>query len=112
MPRINTQVLQALTTSNATPATGISETYKFRPRKGHDILTYSIHAGTMAGGGGGSISGTYVLEASVPDMAAWITVPDGTITDTETSGTFVPGKALDLRWNCTVAGDDVVVRIG
>jgi len=112
MPRINEQVLQALTTDNSTPATGISATYKFRPRKGHDILTYSIHAGTTAGGGGGAITGVYVLEASVPDMAAWITIPDGTFTDTETSGTFVPGKAMDLRWNCTTGGTDVVVRIG
>lgn len=105
MPRANEQVLQALTTATQ------SATYKYRKRKGHDIVGYSLTAGTMAGSGGGSITGTYVLEASPPDMNSWITVTDGTFTNTEASGTFVPGGDMDIRWNCTVA-DTVVVRIG
>lgn len=106
MPRINEQVLQALTTATQ------SATYKYRKRKGHDILTYSVVAGTMAGSGGGALTGVYVLESSPPDQASWITVTDGTFTNTEASGTFVPGGDMDLRWNCTTADTDVVVRIG
>lgn len=107
MARINEQVAQALTTTNATPATGISATYKYRKRKGHDILRYSLYAAD-----GGAITGVYVLEVSRPDAAIWITAPDGTFTNTETSGTFVPGGNCDIRWNCTTADTDVTVTIG
>jgi len=108
MARINEQVLQVLTT------TGQSATYKYRKRKGHDILAYSLVQGTLpsTGTGGGAIVGTYLLEAASPDSGDWITVADGTFVDSEASGTFVPGRDMDVRWNCTTADTDVVVRIG
>lgn len=101
MARINEQVTMAFTTTEQ------SATYKYRKRKGHDILRYSLYAAD-----GGAITGVYVLEVSRPDAAIWITVPDGTFTDTETSGTFVPGGNCDLRWNCTTAGTDITATIG
>ena len=109
MARINEQVLQNITSATT------SATYKYRKRKGHDIIAYSIVAGSLTDGlasGGGAITGTYVLESAVPGTSAWITVPDGTFTDTETSGTFVPGGDMDLRWNCTAYTTATVVRIG
>ena len=106
MARINEQVLQALTTVET------SAVYKYRKRKGHDIVKYTLTAGTMAGSGGGALTGVYSLETSVPGMDSWNTVTSGTFTNTETSGTFVPGGNIDIRWNCTTAGDDVVVSIG
>lgn len=109
----NRRVQSALTTTNATPATGISATYKYRKRKGHDIVRYSLQAGTLPlTSGGGTITGAYKLEVSNPDAGVWVDVPDGEFTNTETSGTFVPGNDCDIRWNCTVADTDVVVTIG
>ncbi len=109
----NRRVQSALTTTNATPATGISATYKYRKRKGHDIVRYSLQAGTLPlTSGGGAITGAYKLEVSNPDAGVWVDVPDCTFTNTETSGTFVPGNDCDIRWNCTVADTDVVVTIG
>lgn len=107
MARINEQVLQLLTSSNATPATGISATYKYRRRKGHDILTYSV-----AEVDGGAFTSTVSLECATPGTNDWVTVANGTATNAETSGTFVPGGNLDLRWNCTAYTDTVRVRIG
>lgn len=101
MPRINEQVRKAFTTTEQ------SATYKYRKRKDHDILRYSLYAAD-----GGAITGVYVLEISEPDKGVWITVPDGTFTNTETSGTFVPGGNCDLRWNCTTAGTDITASIG
>lgn len=101
MARINEQVTKAFTTTEQ------SATYKYRKRKGHDILRYSLYSAD-----GGAITGVYVLEVSRPDAAIWITAPDGTFTDTETSGTFVPGGNCDLRWNCTTAGTDITATIG
>lgn len=98
---INRQVRKSFTTTEQ------SDTYKYRKRKGHDIIRYSLYAS-----GGGAITGVYVLEASEPGANTWITVPDGTFTDTETSGTFVPAGNVDLRWNCTTAGTDITATIG
>lgn len=101
MARINEQVTTAFTTTEQ------SATYKYRKRKGHDILRYSLYAAD-----GGAITGVYTLEVSRPDAAIWITAPDGTFTNTETSGTFVPGGNCDIRWNCTTAGTDITATIG
>ncbi len=101
MARINEQVTKAFTTTEQ------SATYKYRKRKGHDILRYSLYAAD-----GGAITGVYVLEVSRPDAAIWVSVPDGTFTNGETSGTFVPGGNCDLRWNCTTAGTDITATIG
>lgn len=101
MARINEQVLQTL--SSATT----SNTYKYRKRKGHDILTYSV-----AEVGGGAFTSTVVLECATPDTSDWVTVANGTVTNAEASGTFVPGGDLDIRWNCTSYTDPVRVRIG
>lgn len=101
MARINEQVTTAFTTTEQ------SATYKYRKRKGHDILRYSLYAAD-----GGAITGVYALEVSRPDAAIWITAPDGTFTNTETSGTFVPGGNCDIRWNCTTAGTDITATIG
>lgn len=101
MPRANEQVLETL--SSATQ----SATYKYRKRKGHDILTFSV-----AEVGGGAFTSTLVLESATPGTSDWVTVTDGTFTNTEGSGTFVPGGDLDIRWNCTAYTDPVRVRIG
>lgn len=101
MARINEQVTKAFTTTEQ------SATYKYRKRKGHDILRYSLYAAD-----GGAITGVYVLEVSRPDSSIWIAAPDGTFTNTETSGTFVPGGDCDIRWNCTTAGTDITATIG
>jgi len=93
---INRQVRSSLTTTNATPATGISAVYKYRKRKGHDILRYSVAASTD----GGTLTGTVKLEVSYPGAGVWIDVPSGSFT-AETSGTYVPAGDCDLRWNCT-----------
>lgn len=98
---INRRVRKAFTTTEQ------SDTYKYRKRKGHDIIRYSLFAAD-----GGAITGVYVLEVSEPGTGIWITVPDGTFTNTETSGTFVPGGDCDLRWNCTTAGTDITATIG
>jgi hypothetical protein len=101
MPRANEQVLETL--SSATQ----SATYKYRKRKGHDILTYSA-----CEVGGGAFTSTIALECATPGTTDWVTVTDGTLTNTEGSGTFVPGGDLDIRWNCTAYTDPVRVRIG
>ena len=104
---INRRVQSTLTTTNATPATGISSTYKYRKRKGHDILRYSLSKDD-----GGALTATVKLEVSNPDAGDWIDVPDGAFT-AETSGTFVPGNDCDLRWNCTAfTTGPLVVTIG
>lgn len=102
MSHINEPVLETLA------AVAVSSTYKYRKRKGHDILAYSVTTST----GGGTFTGTYKLERAEPGSTSWIDVPSGSFT-AETSGTFVPGGNCDLRWNCTAytAGDQVV-RIG
>lgn len=107
MARINEQVLQTLASVTT------SATYKYRKRKGHDILAYSVTTSDgTAGGAPSTFTGTYKLEQSVPDSGDWIDVPNGSFT-AESSGTFVPGGSMDLRWNCTAytAGSQVV-RIG
>lgn len=107
--RVDTSSLAAggLTTSNATPATGISSTYKYRKRKGHDILRYSLNNSD-----GGSFTATVKLEVSNPGTGDWIDVPDGSFT-AETSGTFVPGGDCDIRWNCTsYSSGTLVATIG
>lgn len=87
--------------------TGQSATYKYRKRKGHDILRYSLSADD-----GGAFTATVKLEVSEPDAGAWIDVPSGSFT-AETSGTFVPGGDCDIRWNCTAyTSGNVVVTIG
>lgn len=103
MARINEPVLQTLAVINTQSAT-----YKYRKRKGHDIIPYSV----TTSDGASTFTGTYKLEVSVPDAGDWIDVPNGSFT-AETSGTFVPGGNCDLRWNCTAytAGSQVV-RIG
>ena len=102
MARINEPVLQTLASVTT------SATYKYRRRKGHDIIPYSVTTNT----GSATFTGTFKLEVSVPDSGDWIDVPNGSFT-AESSGTFVPGGNCDLRWNCTAytAGDQVV-RIG
>ena len=104
---INRRVQQALTTTESSTA------YKYRKRKGHDIVRYSLQAGSLPlTSGGGTITGAYKLEVSNPGAGVWVDVPDGTFTNTETSGTFVPGSDCDIRWTCTTADTDVVVTIG
>ena len=103
----NRRVQQDLTTTESSTA------YKYRKRKGHDIVRYSLQAGSLPlTSGGGAITGVYKLEVSNPDADVWVDVPDGTFTNTETSGTFVPGSDCDIRWTCTTADTDVVVTIG
>ena len=103
----NRRVQSTLTTTNATPATGISATYKYRKRKGHDILRYSLSKDD-----GGALTATVKLEVSNPDAGDWIDVPDGSFT-AETSGTFVPGNDCDIRWNCTAfTTGPLIVTIG
>lgn len=97
---INRRVQQALTTTESSTA------YKYRKRKGHDILRYSLSKDD-----GGALTATVKLEVSNPDAGDWIDVPDGSFT-AETSGTFVPGSDCDIRWTCTTADTDVVVTIG
>lgn len=107
--RVDTSALAGggLTTTNATPATGISATYKYRPRKGHDILRYSLSTAD-----GSAFTGTVKLEVASPDSSAWADVPDGSFT-AETSGTFVPGGACDIRWNCTAfTSGPIIATIG
>lgn len=107
MARINEQVLETLA------SVAVSSTYKYRKRKGHDIIAYSVTTSDGSSGGAPlTFTGTFLLECSVPDSGDWITVPNGSFT-AETSGTFVPGGDMDIRWNCTAytAGAQVV-RIG
>lgn len=78
-----------------------SATYKYRKhqyRQKHDndVLGFQIYEDA-----GGTITATLNLQVSYPDANVWTTVPDGTFT-AATSGTFVPGKDLDIRWNCSV----------
>jgi hypothetical protein len=87
---INRRVRDSLT--SATTGT----TYKYRVRKGHDVLRYSLQASTD----GGALTATCKLEVSDPGAAVWVDVPSGSFT-AETSGTFVPGKDCDIRWNVT-----------
>lgn len=103
MARINEQVLQTLAVQDTQSAT-----YKYRRRKGHDIIPYSVTTST----GSATFTGTFKLEVSTPGSGVWIDVPNGSFT-AESSGTFVPGGNCDLRWNCTAytAGSQVV-RIG
>lgn len=102
MARINEPVLQTLASVTT------SATYKYRKRKGHDIIPYSV----TTSDGASTFTGTYKLEVSVPDAGDWIDVPNGSFT-AETSGTFVPGGNCDLRWNCTAyTTGSQVVRIG
>ena len=107
MARINEQVLQTLASVTT------SATYKYRKRKGHDIIAYSVTTGDGTSGGAPStFTGTFKLEVSVPDSGDWIDVPSGSFTS-ETSGTSVPGGNCDIRWNCTAYTDgSQVVRIG
>lgn len=100
MPRINEQVNQTLT------AVGSSTVYKYRKRKGHDIIRYSIKAA-----GGGAFTTESKLEVSDPDAGDWVDVPDAAFT-AETSGTFVPGGDCDIRWTITADNGDAIVRIG
>jgi hypothetical protein len=98
MSRINEQVLQPLVSATT------SAIYKYRKRKGHDILTYSLYSD--------AVNGTYKLETATPGGSIWIDVPSGSFT-AETSGTFVPGQNMDIRWNCTAyTSGSTVVRIG
>ena len=95
--------------NSASPFTGTgqSSTYKYRKRKGHDILRYSMSASD-----GGALVGTCKLEVSNPGAGDWIDVPDGSFT-AETSGTFVPGNDCDIRWNCTAyTSGNIIVTIG
>ena len=102
MPRINEPVLQTLASVTT------SATYKYRKRKGHDIIAYSVSTNT----GSATFTGTFKLERAEPGSSAWIDVPNGSFT-AESSGTFIPGGNCYLRWNCSsyTAGDQVV-RIG
>ena len=111
MPRANEQVLQTLP---QTEDPVISATYKYRKRGNHDVLAYSLVEGTLpsTGTGGGSVSGTYKLQAASPDSLDWVDVADGTFTDTAASGTFVPGGDMDIRWYGASGTTAVVVRIG
>lgn len=102
MSRINEQVRYSFTTTES------SSVYKYRKRRNHDIIRYSLYEPTA----GGAITGVYVLEVSEPDANIWISAPDGTFTNTETSGTFVPAGNCDIRWTCTTADTDVTATIG
>lgn len=101
MARINEQVIFEVT------GTGVSPTYKYRKRKGHDILAFSV-----AKSDGSAFTSTLVLETATPDGSNWVTLTDGTFTNAEGSGTIVPGGNADYRWNCTAYTDTVVVRLG
>lgn len=72
-----------------------SATYKYRKRKDNEVLGFQIYEDA-----GGTITATLNLQVSYPDANVWTTVTDGTFT-AATSGTFVPGKDLDIRWNCS-----------
>lgn len=111
MPRANEQVLQILPQTEDPVA---SATYKYRKRKNHDVLAYSIVDGALpsTGSGGSAVSGTYKLQAASPGSTDWIDVADGTFTDTAASGTFVPGGDMDIRWYGATGTTQVVVRIG
>ena len=103
MSRINEQVIQTLATINTQSAT-----YKYRKRKGHDILAYSV----TTSDGTSTFTGTYKLESSIPGSGIWSDVPNGSFT-AETSGTFVPGQNMDIRWHCTAyTTGSQVVRLG
>lgn len=80
---------------NATLSSGspLSATYKFRKRKGLDILGYSID---------GTWTGTVVLQSADPGTTDWVTVANGSFT-ANASGTFVPGNNKDLRFNFSTA---------
>lgn len=87
-------------------ATESSAAYKYRKRKGHDIIRYSA-----ATADGSAFTATVKLEVSDPDAGAWVDVPSGSFT-AETSGTFVPGNDCDIRWNCTAyTSGPVIVTI-
>lgn len=102
MARNNEQVIQTLASVTT------SATYKYRKRKGHDIIPYSV----TTSDGTSTFTGTYKLEASIPGSGVWADVPNGSFT-AETSGTFVPGGNMDIRWNCTAyTTGSQVVRIG
>lgn len=111
MPRANEQVLEIMEPSDGTT---VSTTYKYRKRGNHDVLAYTVVQGTLPsdGTGGGAITGTIVLEATYPDGQDWVAVANGTFTDSEASGTFVPGGDMDIRWSSADIGTTVVVRIG
>jgi hypothetical protein len=102
MARNNEQVLQTLASVTT------SATYKYRKRKGHDIIAYSV----TTSDGTSTFTGTYKLESSVPGSGVWADVPNGAFT-AETSGTFVPGGNMDVRWNCTAyTTGSQIVRLG
>ena len=111
MPRANEQVLEVMVPGDGDT---ISTTYKYRKRGNHDVLAYTIVGGTLPsdGNGGGAISGTVRLESTYPDGDDWVSVADGSFTDTEASGTFVPGNDMDIRWFSSDLATSIVVRIG
>jgi hypothetical protein len=105
MPRINEQVIYTMPVFVEDPE--YSPTYKYRKRGGHDIVRYSVY------GTGGSASGAYQLQVCLADSEDWISVADGAFTDTQASGTFVPGNNCDLRWLCASGSDgNTIVTIG
>jgi hypothetical protein len=104
MSGINEQVIYTMPLVDETPE--VSPVYKYRKRGGHDIVRYSIYEA------GGTVVGAFQLQVSLPDEEAWIDVADGAFVDVQASGTFVPGSNCDLRWSCSVAGENTVVTIG
>lgn len=89
MSNINSEVRSILN------AVENSATYEYRKRKDNDILGFQLWEDA-----GGTITATVNLQVSYPGANVWTTVTDGTFTGA-TSGTFVPGKDMDIRWNCS-----------
>jgi hypothetical protein len=105
MSRINEQVIYAMPVSGEDPE--YSPIYKYRKRGGHDIVRYSLY------GTSGTVSGIFQLQVCLADSEAWIDVVDGAFSDTQASGTFVPGSNCDLRWACASGGDgNTIATIG
>lgn len=98
----NEQVIDTFTTAVA------GTVYEYRKAKGLDILAIQLCNQID----GVAFVGTVKLQTSIPNLGSWIDVPSGSYT-ANTSGTFVPGGDMDIRWNCTsYTSGTIRARIG
>lgn len=82
--------------------------YEYRKTKDKDILAIQLCPQTD----GGAFTATVVLQTSIPTLGSWIDVPSGSYT-ASTTGTFVPGGDMDIRWKCTAYTSGTIrARIG